>query len=189
MVRAILRGALNGEIHMNLSSPDTIPTLRPRRRRCRTTGFSFVEVMASITILVIGLLSVMASTTTQSLLQRRAREQEQVFAGIVARLEWARSSLFRDSDFQDAVEAGLAAGPQYTTSFPLDLDLDGAQDLPFAPNDSETDVLSVVVTAPDPPADGNVLLQVTVTARWYGVGGQRTWSDSVLVANRTGYGG
>lgn len=169
---------------------DSTATKTPTRRRSRTAaGFSFVEVMASMTILVIGLLSVMASTTTQSLLQRRAREQEQVFAGIVARLEWARGELFRDTAFQHAVEDGLAAGAKYATSFPLDLDLDGAQDLPFAAGDADTDVLAVEVTAPDPPGDANVLLQVRVTARWFGIGGSRTWSDSVLVANRSGYGG
>ena len=71
----------------------------------------------------------------------------------------------------------------------LDADGDGTQDVSFAAGDKATPIMTVTVTAPNPPDDPTILLNVRVDASWYGVGGTRTANIESFVSNRTGYGG
>lgn len=155
----------------------------------KVRGFSVLEVMMATTVMVIGLLAVASATTTTQMMRKRTIDEDKVFRGMTARLETCRGELFRDTDFQDAVTAQLAADGEYEGEFSLDLNGDGEQDVSAAAGDSDTPIFTVTITAPDPPNDPNVLLQVTVQANWFGVGGARTRTVSGLVGNRTGFGG
>lgn len=145
--------------------------------------------MMATSVMVIGLLAVASATTTTQMMRKRTIDEDKVFRGMVARLETCRGELFRDTDFQDEVSDQVAVDGTYQGQFLLDLDGDGEQDVSASPGDSDTPVFAVTITAPDPPGNPNVLLEVTVTATWYGVGGMRTRTIQGLVGNRTGYGG
>ena len=154
----------------------------------RNAGFSFIEVMITTAVVVIGLLAVASSTATTSLLRKQGIQEDTVFYGLSSRMEWVRGQLFANTPLQNGVEQSLAAGPSHVETFQLDVDGDGTQDVSFTAGDQNTPVISVTIEVPDPPGDPNVLLQATVTANWYGAGGNNTRSISSLIANRTGYG-
>jgi len=153
-----------------------------------TRGFSLIEVMVSMTMLVVGLMALASAASTTSLLRKRNLQEDLVFQGLVDRLEWVRGELFADTPFYDNVQAALVAGGSYQQAFRLDTDGDGVQDLSFVAGDQATPILNVTVEAPAAPADPGDVLVVQVGASWYGVGGDRTNSISSLVANRSGYG-
>jgi hypothetical protein len=155
----------------------------------RAAGFSVVEALIASSVLVIGLLAVASATTSTQLLRKRSLDEEAVFRGMVSRLEQARGELFSPTPFHDAVAAAVAGGGTFEQGVILDNDQDGDQDVPFAAGDSVTPVMRLRVTAPATPGDPSLLLEVEVTATWYGVGGQRTRNASTLVANRSGFGG
>lgn len=160
-----------------------------RRHRSREEGFSLVEVMVSATIIVVGLLAVASASTTSALLRKRGAQEDLVFNGMTARLEWVRGELFTASAFHQNAFESLDAGLNYMVSFPLDNDGDGAQDLSFAPGDAVTPIIQVTVAAPGAPASADDIVQVVVRASWYGVGGNRTANLTSFVANRGGFGG
>jgi Prokaryotic N-terminal methylation motif len=155
----------------------------------RNTGFSVVEVMVATTILVVGLLAVASSTITTQMIRKRSLDEDTVFRGMTACLEQCRGDLYRDTEFHDAVQAALAGGDEYQGNFILDLNGDGEQDVSQTAGDQDTPVLTVNVVAAEPTDDPNVLVEVTISATWYGVGGQRTRTIRGFVANRTGYEG
>ncbi|MBI4882181.1 MAG: type II secretion system protein [Planctomycetes bacterium] len=155
----------------------------------RGRGFSLIEVMVSTSVVVIGLLALASASTTTSLLRKRGIQEDIVFEGLMSRLEWVRGELYTASAFQAAVEASLAGGGAHVASYLLDNDNDGIQDLSFAAGDQATPVIQVTVSPPDAPADSSDIVQVLVSATWYGVGGARSTSISSFVANRSGYGG
>ena len=157
--------------------------------RCRrAAGFSVVEAMVATSVMVIGLLAVASATTSTQLLRKRSLDEDAVFRGIVSRIEQARGELFAETAFHDQVAAAIPAGGEYEQGMPLDNDGDGTQDVPFEPGDSATPVLTLRITAPDPPSDPARLLMIEVSASWWSLGGKRSRAMSVLVANRTGYG-
>lgn len=159
------------------------------QRAFRNRGFSLVEVMLVATMLVMGLLAVISATTTESMVHRRSIQEGQVFEAMTRRAEWVRGELFRSTALQTAVTEALTGGNPYTAQYIVDADNDGTQDLSRTPGDRNTPILTVVITAPAPTNDRKKLLEVDVSASWYGIGGQRTASISTLVANRNGYGG
>jgi hypothetical protein len=145
--------------------------------------------MVSATILVVGLLALTSASTTTSLLRKRGVQEDMVFEGLMDRLEWVRGELYTDGAFHQQAVGALASAGQFAASFPLDNDGDGIQDLSFAAGDKTTPIIQVAIAVPDPPGDADVMLQVVVTATWYGIGGNRSRSLSTFVANRVGYGG
>lgn len=159
------------------------------RRRTLAAGFSLLEVMIATVFLVVGLMAVVGTATTQSLLRKRGIEEDRVFAGMVSRMEWIRGELFSDSALYDQVAAATAGGGTLETTFALDEDGDGVQDVSAAAGDDETPVLSVAVSAAPPYFNSERLLQVVLTANWYGASGNRTLSLETLVSNRSGYDG
>lgn len=140
-----------------------------------------------MTTLVIGLLAVVSATTTTALIRKKAMEEEAIFAGMQGRLDWARSQLYSDTPFHNAAMASLAVGPDHVQSDVLDADQDGVQDLSYAIGDAVTPILSLTVTSPIDPGDPTILVQVDVSATWYGVSGNRTKTLGMLVSNREGY--
>lgn len=154
----------------------------------KSAGFSVLEIMMATSVMVVGLLAVASATTTTQMMRKRTIDEDKIFRGMIARLETCRGELFRDTDFQDDVSEQIAADGTYEGAFILDLDGDGEQDVSASAGDSDTPVFAVTIRAPDPPGDPNVLLEVTVNASWYGVGGIRTRTVQGLVGNRTGFG-
>lgn len=159
-----------------------------RPRQSGESGFSLVEVMVTMTVLVVGLLAVASAATSTSLLRKRGMEETAVVSAMVGRLEWVRGELYSDSDLHAAAIESLALGEPYTQLFTIDTDGDGVQDLSAAPDDNETPILRVTVRETDAGLDPSIMVQVDVDATWYGVGGTRTRTVSSLVANRRGYG-
>ena len=159
-----------------------------RFSRNRKGGFSLIEVMVSMTMIVVGLMALASASSTTSLLRKRNLEEDRVFQGMVDQLEWVRGELFADTPFYDNVRAAMAAGQPHQQGFRLDSDGDGIQDLSFSAGDQATPVLNVTVQAPIAPADSDDLLVVQIDAQWYGIGGNRTRTLGCLVANRSGFG-
>lgn len=152
----------------------------------RGKGFSLVEVMLATVSLVVGLLSVVGTTTTTSMLRKRGIEEDRIFTGLVNRAEWVRGQLFADTALQNQCDEGIGGG-EVVVTFMLDDDANGIQDLPAAPGDIATPVISCSIQPAEPFDDALRLVRVRLTASWYGVGGQRTMSIECLVGNRNGY--
>ena len=154
------------------------------------SGFSLVEVMVAITVMIVGLMAVTAATTTSAMMRKRATEEQTIFTAMQSQLESIQADLFTVSDLQtqiDNQEGALAGGQPFTLSFNVDTNGDGNQDMLFAKDDKETPIVGVTITAPT--GQPSVLLRVDVAANWYGVGGDRNMTMSTLVGNRRGYGG
>ena len=83
--------------------------------------------------------------------------------------------------------ASLAAAGAHTAQYMLDEDGDGVQDVAAAPGDAATPVISVTIAPADPFNNAAILLEVVMTASWYGAAGNRTVTIESLVANRSGY--
>ncbi len=162
--------------------------LQGPRGGSRISGFSLVEVMITMSVVVVGLLAVATAAHSTSLLRKRGAEEGAVFAAMVGRLEWVRSQLYSDSAFHDASMAALAAGGAHVQSFLVDADGDGIQDLGGTKQNAAAPILEVTV-AEDGTHDRDDLVRVSIAATWYGVGGVRTRSLDAVVANRRGYDG
>ena len=154
----------------------------------RSSGFNLVEVMIATVSLVVGLLSVVGTTTTTSMLRKRGVEEDRVFQGLVSRAEWIRGQLYSDTPLQNQCDDTLTgAGTQLTVNYIMDENGDGQQDFPSSPGDNATPIVTCVIEPAAPFNNASRLVQVTLTASWYGVSGQRTNSIDCLIGNRSGY--
>ncbi len=153
-------------------------------------GFSLVEVMVTMVVMVVSLVAVTSATTSATLIRKRGQEESAVLSGMVSRLDWARGQLYSASGFHDGAMEALDAGQEeYTESFILDADGNGEQDLCFAAGEPDAPILRVSVRRMSDAVAPMDAVRVSVDATWYGVGGNRNRSESMLVANRLGYEG
>lgn len=163
------------------------PLTRLRTRRTRQRGTSLVEAMVTGSVLVVGLMAVAGATSVSSLLRQRGQQQQMVFGAMESRLEQIRGELFQPTALQTDVSKDIVKSGSCTKTYTIDANGDGIQDLSFAAGDQKTPILTVKFSAANPPNDATELIQVDITAQWYGVGGKHSSTLQSLVANRTGF--
>lgn len=164
---------------------------RPGPRRSARGGFSLVELAIALSILLIGMVSIVTASSQMNSLRRQSRERAMVQNGVrsVAERMQARALQLAQSD-PGGWSQTLAA--EFVGTFDI-LELDavtgepavGAVQVVTDEGLTDADLLVAIGMPRDLNGDGDasdadvtagaVLLPVVVTARWRGVSGEQTY--------------
>ena len=143
---------------------------KPKGCHAQTSGFTLVELIASVSILGAGILALAHISLDATALSQEVRESELASLAINQQIQLLEATPYFDLQ---ATHDGRGFSAN-----------DAAAELTLQAIPGDPDNLPglIAITAPDPPNDPGNLLAATITLNWLGKRGVRTMQRTVQIS-------